>query len=205
VSDSLLKPVRAFDPFAPEGDPPVSSVARHRFGTAVADPVSFDTVVLPHLGAAYRLARWLVGNEHDAEDIVQEASLRALRYFETYSGGNDKAWFLRIVRNLSYDWRDRRPSRVEVFDEEQHSATPSVPDPESRLLHVAHLGRFEHAVSGLPARFRELIVLRALDDLSYQEMADVLGAPVGTVMSGLSRARQALRRALLQPIRRVVP
>jgi RNA polymerase sigma-70 factor (ECF subfamily) len=176
------------------------SPAAHTGGMAGADGTtplsspSFDEVVLPHLDAAYRLARWLVG--HDAEDVVQEACVRALRYFRTFSSGNGRAWFLRIVRNTCHDWHgyaQRLPS--DVFDEEQHSGTMAM-DPESRLLHAADTALIEQTLRELPDRFRELLVLRELEELSYQELAAVLGMPIGTVMSGLSRARQAFRRAL---------
>ena len=158
---------------------------------------SFDDVVLPHLDAAYRLARWLTGNEDDADDVVQEASLRALRYFRTYSGGNGRAWFLRIVRNTCYGWRfNKPPAPTDLFDEEQHSIAGLTPDPEALLLHADNVALIDDALRTLPDRFRELIVLRELEGLSYQELADVMGVPIGTVMSGLSRARQAFRHAL---------
>lgn len=159
---------------------------------------TFETVVLPHLEAARRLARWLVANEHDAEDAVQEACLRALRYFATFSGVNSRAWFLQIVRNTCYAWHVRaRPLAVDVFDEEQHSATTTLPmDPETLMLHAADAALIEHAMRELPPRFRELLVLRELEGLSYLELAAMLGIPIGSVMSGLSRARRAFRRSL---------
>jgi RNA polymerase sigma-70 factor (ECF subfamily) len=158
---------------------------------------SFDEVVLPHLGAAYRLARWLMRNEQDAEDAVQEASLRAFRYFRTFAGGNARAWYLRIVRNTCIGWRGfeaRAP--LDAFDEERHSHHPQAVDPESLLLHTDDVRLIEQAMRGLPHRFRELLVLRELDGLTYRELADVMGIPIGTVMSGLSRARQSFRAAL---------
>ena len=164
------------------------------------DPVvasSFEDIVLPHLDSAYRLARWLVGNEHDAEDAVQEACLRALRYFRTYSGGNSRAWFLRIVRNTCYGWHIHAGQPAsDVFDEAQHSETNLPMDPETLMLHAANVEMIEHALRQLPDRFRELLVLRELEGFSYRELADVLDIPIGSVMSGLSRARQAFRRAL---------
>jgi RNA polymerase sigma-70 factor (ECF subfamily) len=157
----------------------------------------FDEVVLPHLDAAYRLARWLIGDEHDAEDAVQEACLRAFRYFGTFSGGNSRAWFLRIVRNTCYAWHSHRQQlAADVFDEEQHSGGQPGMNPEALMLHTANVMLIERALRDLPDRYRELLVLRELEGLSYQELADVLGIPIGTVMSGLSRARQAFRRAL---------
>jgi RNA polymerase sigma-70 factor (ECF subfamily) len=152
---------------------------------------SFDDVVVPHLDAAYRLARWLMRDEHDAEDVVQEASLRAFRYFRTFTGGNARAWFLRIVRNTCADWRGRRvQGPTDTFDEERHSGTRTAVDPETLLLQSDTAAAIDHALDDLPDRFRELLILRELEGLSYREMADVMGIPLGTVMSGLSRARQ---------------
>jgi RNA polymerase sigma-70 factor, ECF subfamily len=157
---------------------------------------SFEDVVLPHLDAAYRLARWLMRNEHDAEDAVQEASLRAFRYFRTFTGGNGRAWFLRIVRNTCSRWRGRRVDTFDAFDEERHGHLQPAADPEALLLRTDVTAIIEQALRGLPDRYRELLVLRELEGLSYRELADVLGIPMGTVMSGLSRARQAFRGAL---------
>lgn len=164
---------------------------------------NFEDVVLPHLDAAYRLARWLVASEHDAEDVVQDACLRALRYFRTFSGGNSRAWFLRIVRNTCYGWHHHtRHLATDVFDEEQHSATTPTIDPETLALRAANVALIEHTMRELPPRFRELLVLRELEGLTYQELADVLEIPIGSVMSGLSRARQAFRRAFEERLRR---
>jgi RNA polymerase sigma-70 factor (ECF subfamily) len=158
---------------------------------------SFDEVVLPHLDAARRLARWILGNEADAEDAVQEAALRALRYFRTFSGTNGRAWFLRIVRNTCYGWRVQKGYLpMEMFDESQHSDAQQTKDPEALLIDARRFDLVEQAMQDLPDRFRELLVLREFEGLSYQELADEIGIPIGTVMSGLSRARQALRSAL---------
>jgi RNA polymerase sigma-70 factor (ECF subfamily) len=169
-------------------------------------PRTFDEVVLPHLDAGYRLARWLLRNDHDAEDVVQEASLRALRYFGTYSGGSGRAWFLKIVRHASWRWR-QRSMRVSAdpFDEQQHSHLNSIDDPEALLLRTDDAVLIERAMRNLPDRFRELLVLRELEDLSYRELADVLEQPIGTVMSGLSRARQRFRVALNDELTRSRP
>lgn len=161
------------------------------------DRASFDDVVVPHLDAAYRLARWLVRNEDDAEDVVQEASLRAFRYFRTFTGGNGRAWFLRIVRNSCHRWRDRRAgAATDLFDEERHSEVWPLCDPEALLLHTDTVGAIERAIDALPDRARKVLVLRELEGLSYRELADELNVPMGTVMSSLSRARQAFRGAL---------
>ena len=157
-------------------------------------PESFDAVVLPHLDAAYRLARWLMRDEQDAEDVVQEACLRAIRYFRTFSGGDGRAWFLRIVRNTCYGWR--RQAATDLFDEEHHSGARPQSDPEALLLQTDDAASIARAMSRLPDRFHQLLVLREIDGLSYRELADVIGIPVGTVMSRLSRAREALRVAL---------
>ena len=162
----------------------------------------FEDVVLPHLDAAYRLARWLLRNEHDAEDAVQEASLKAFRYFRTYSTGNGRAWFLSIVRNTCRDWwGSGAQAHVDEFDEEQHSHADSTANPETLLIQSDDVSVIERALSAIPERFRELLVLRELEGLSYRELADVLGIPMGTVMSGLSRARQALRTALTNELK----
>ena len=153
--------------------------------------------MLPHLDAAYRLARWLTGRNHEAEDLVQEASLRAFRYIDTFTGGNARAWFLRIVRNTCYQWRGRAAAAVtDVFDERLHSAIRPTSDPETLFARAEGSALIERALNELPPRFRELLVLRELEGLSYRELADVGGIPVGTVMSRLSRARQALHHAL---------
>jgi RNA polymerase sigma-70 factor (ECF subfamily) len=164
---------------------------------------SFEEVVLPHLDAAYRLACWLMRNKDDAEDVVQEASLRAFGYFRTFTGGNGRAWFLRIVRNTCNGWR-RHPfqATTDPFDEEQHSDSRPTSDPETLLLHGDDVTLIRRALRNLPTRLRELLVLRELEDLSYRELADVMGVPMGTVMSRLSRARQAFRGALDNELKR---
>ena len=168
-----------------------------------ASRASFDEVVLPHLEGAYRLARWMMRNEHDAEDAVQEASLRALRYFRTFTGGNGRAWFLQIVRNTCHGWRDRDVDALtDQFDEEQHHPLGPAPDPELLLLQTDDATLVERAMRNLPDRFRRLLVLRELEGLSYRELTGVTGMPMGSVMSGLSRARQALRGALRNELKR---
>ncbi len=164
--------------------------------TAPAAGESFEAVVLPHLDAAYRLARWLTRNEHDAEDVVQDASLRAFRYFRTFTGGNGRAWFLKIVRNICSGRRGSVHPPTDQFDEERHSSARPASDPETMLLQTDDVKLIEQALKNVPERFRELLVLRELEGLSYRELADVMGIPIGTVMSGLSRARQAFRTAL---------
>ena len=158
---------------------------------------SFDTVVLPHLDAAHRLARWLMRDADVAEDVVQEASLRAFRYFRTFVGGDGRAWFLRIVRNTCYAWRGHRHQPpTDTFDEEQHSGARPQRDPETLLLQTDHAALIAQALDRLPAHFHQLLVLREVEGLSYRELSAVTGIPMGTVMSRLSRARAALRSAL---------
>jgi RNA polymerase sigma-70 factor, ECF subfamily len=171
--------------------------------TAHAIGESFDEVVLPHLDAARRLARWLLRNEHDAEDVVQEASLRAFRYFRTFAGGNGRAWFLRIVRNTCWSWRsDGFPGPTDPFDEEAHSRAHPGSDPETLLLRTDDVIVVDRAMRALPNRFREVLVLREVEGLTYRELADMRGIPMGTVMSRLSRARGAFREALDHELKR---
>ena len=161
---------------------------------------SFEQVVLPHLDAAYNLARWLVRNTHDAEDIVQEAYLRAFKFFGGYQGGDARAWVLKIVRNTSYSFfeKNRPADLAEEFDETIHSAGTEQPGAEAALLQLADSRMLRDALDELPVNFREVLVLRELEGMSYKEIAEVTGAPIGTVMSGLARARGQLRERLLR-------
>jgi RNA polymerase sigma-70 factor (ECF subfamily) len=162
---------------------------------AAAD--SFEAVVLPHLDAARRLARWLMRDPDVAEDVVQEASLRAFRYFRTFVGGDGRAWFLRIVRNTCYGWRGHRDQPpTDSFDEEQHSNARPQCDPETLLLQTDDAMVIAQALGRLPDHFHQRLVLREIEGLSYRELSAVIGIPMGTVMSRLSRARAALRHAL---------
>lgn len=165
--------------------------------TPVAAPESFDEVVLPHLAAGRRLARWLIRNEDDAEDVLQEASLRAFRYFGTFSGGDGRAWFLSIVRNTCRGWRVRPiDTAMDPFDEEQHSRVAFGPDPEALMHRGDEMALIARAMSHVPDRVRQLLVLREVEELSYRELADLMQLPMGTVMSRLSRAREAFRGAM---------
>lgn len=169
--------------------------------TALATSGDFDEVILPHLDAAYRLARWLMRNDDDADDVVQEASLRAFRYFRTFTGGNGRAWFLRIVRNICIGWgASGIQAAVDPFDEEQHSHARPGSDPETLLLQTDDVRLINQAMRNLPGRARELLVLRELEGLSYRELAAAMDMPMGTVMSSLSRARQAFRGAVNQEL-----
>jgi len=159
----------------------------------------FEQAVLPHLDAAHNLARWLTQNDQDAQDVTQEACLRAFRFFEGYQGGNMRAWLLTIVRNTCYTWlqQNRRPDFVEVFDEEIHTSELSgVLDPEIQALGGADQETMHRALDELPGIFREVLVLREIEGMSYREIADVTSASLGTVMSRLSRGRARLRQSL---------
>jgi RNA polymerase sigma-70 factor (ECF subfamily) len=159
---------------------------------------AFDQVVLPHLDAAFNLARWLTRNGHDAEDVVQEAFLRALKFFGGFRGGNARAWLLTIVRNTCYDWlRRHRPSETQApFDEELHNAVDQSPTPEDLVMQQAGRLRLREALESLPVAWREVLILRELEGLSYREIADVAGIKIGTVMSRLARARSGLQQQL---------
>ena len=161
----------------------------------------FEAIVLPHMDAAYTLAHYLMRNDHDAQDLVQEAYLRALKYFDGFrgdAGGESRGWLLAIVRNTAYTWRQqhRADALATEFDEELHSETVAHVHPETALLREAARASLRHAIDGLPREFREVIVLRELEGLSYKEISDVAGVPVGTVMSRLARARKRLQEAL---------
>jgi RNA polymerase sigma-70 factor (ECF subfamily) len=161
----------------------------------------FEAVVLPHLDAAYTLARYLVRNGIDAEDVVQEACLRALRYFKGFrgeEGQSARAWWLAIVRNTAYTWRrrGRADALATEFDEAQHSEAIADEHPEAALVRSGAKEALGRALDRLAPEFREVVVLRELQGLSYKEISDVAGVPVGTVMSRLSRARARLQQAL---------
>ena len=158
----------------------------------------FEHAVLPHLDSAYNLARWLIRNDQDAEDLVQDACLRALKSFEGFRGGDSRAWLLTIVRNTCYTWLHQNRTRelTTAFDEEIHSADHSL-TPEALLLQSVDARLVKDALEQLPPEFREAIVLREMEGMSYNEIAALCGIPLGTVMSRLARARQRLE-AILQ-------
>jgi RNA polymerase sigma factor (sigma-70 family) len=158
--------------------------------------VRFEQQVLPHLNAATNLARWLLRNPADAEDVVQEAMLRAYRFFGDFRGADGRAWLLQIVRNSCYTWLEkRRPAElIAEFDEEVHQQ-PS-PNPESLAVQADERKQLTTALESLPTRAREVLVLRELEGCSYKEISEVTGIPMGTVMSTLSRAREKLQRTL---------
>ena len=167
-------------------------------GTATRE--RFEQAVLPHLDAAYSLARWLTRNDQDAQDVTQESFLRAFRFFDGYQGGNMRAWLLTIVRNTCYTWlhQNRPPESAVEFDEEIHSEEFSADaNPELQVLASADNATLQRALEELPEMFREVLVLREIEGMSYKEIADVASVSIGTVMSRLARARTRLRQALL--------
>ena len=162
----------------------------------------FETTVLPYLNSAYNLARWLTRNEHDAEDIVQEAFLRALRSFDTFTVGRDaRAWLLAIVRNCCRTWcRKHRSHETTVeWDVDSQPALAAWSDPEAVLINNANSQAIRDALEQLPFGAREILILRELEELSYKEIAQIVETPIGTVMSRLSRARKELYIRLSQP------
>ena len=158
----------------------------------------FEQVVLPHMDAAYNLARWLTRNDHDAEDLVQESYLRAFKFFGSFQGTNARGWLLTIVRNTCYTWfRENRPQELTTsFDESIHSTEADPFDPEKLLLQSESGQLIKQAMEELPLEFREVLTLRELEGLSYKEIAVIAGIPPGTVMSRLARARSRLKQHL---------
>ncbi len=152
--------------------------------------------MLPHIDAAHNLARWLVRRDGEAQDLAQEAMLRAYRFFGGFRGGDARAWLLKIVRNTCYTWltNARDAEGAAEFDEELHAVPEETP--ESLAIVGSERARLARALEGLPARSREVLVLRELEGCSYKEIAEITGIPIGTVMSSLSRARHRLQAAL---------
>jgi RNA polymerase sigma-70 factor (ECF subfamily) len=163
----------------------------------------FEQVILPHLDSAYNLARWLVGNDHDAEDVVQEAYLRAVKFFASFRGGDGRPWLLTIVRRVSYDrlQRTRSDRSLAVFDEDVHSDASSDADPVQSLLRQEDCKVLRMALAELPVEFREVLVLRELEGLAYREIAAIADLPPGTIMSRLARGRERLRDRLVRHLR----
>jgi RNA polymerase sigma-70 factor, ECF subfamily len=160
--------------------------------------VRFEEIALPHLGAAYNLARWLLHDEHDAEDVVQEAYLRALKSFSGYYGGDSRSWLLTIVRNTCYTWLHKNRARrlSDPIEDKLDEVGLDFADPEMILLQNTDSQIVRHALQDLPVEFREVMVLRELEDLSYKEIADIVDVPIGTVMSRLARGRKRLQALL---------
>jgi RNA polymerase sigma-70 factor, ECF subfamily len=162
------------------------------------DAAKFEQVVLPHLDSAFNLARWIVRNRGDAEDVAQEAMLRAYRFFGTFHGGDPRAWLLQIVRNTSYTWLQKhKPADLaEEFDERVHGEEVARANPEALAIAASDRKRLHAALENLAPRQREVLVLRELEGCSYKEIATITQIPIGTVMSALARARIQLQAAL---------
>jgi len=158
----------------------------------------FEQVILPHLDDAYTLARYLLRDQHDAQDAVQESVLRALRYFEGFRGEDARAWLLTIVRNYCFTWKKgRRVDRSTMpFTDDETIEIADVQATDDLAIQSSESERIQAAVDALPAELKEVIVLRELSELSYREISEVVGIPIGTVMSRLSRARNRLADAL---------
>jgi len=155
----------------------------------------FEEVILPHLNAAHNLARWLMRNDQDAQDVVQESYLRAFRFFDSFRGGDGKSWLLAVVRNTCFTWRrHEKRSTQEPFDEVTHSANVHEPNQEDALVESSKMRVLRDCIEMLPPDFREIIVMRELEEMSYRQISDVACVPVGTVMSRLSRARKRLEK-----------
>lgn len=165
----------------------------------------FEDIALPHLDAAYNLARWLTRNNQDAEDVVQEAYLRAFRFFDGFRGNDERAWLMAIVRNTCYTWleRNRPQTLIYSFDENVDSNGDETPtsdhvdnDPASLVSRLDDRRMISAAIEQLPLEFREILILRELEELSYKEIAVIADIPLGTVMSRLARARKAFGDAI---------
>jgi len=159
---------------------------------------NFDQTILPHLDAAYNLARWLTGNDRDAQDVAQEACLRAFKFFGGFRGGDARSWLLTIVRRTAWSWlqSNRRHEEAVEYDEELHGGEDQSSNPEETLARAGDAESVRQAIAALPAVFREVLVLRELEGCSYKEIADIAGVPIGTVMSRITRARRQLQTAL---------
>jgi RNA polymerase sigma-70 factor (ECF subfamily) len=157
---------------------------------------NFEQAVAPHMDAAYNLARWLTRNDDDASDVAQESLLRALRFFDGFRGGAFRPWLLAIVRNTYLTWiRKNQPQALKPLEDDAQSAGAN---PEELLLERVDGDRLRQALDELPREYREVIVLREMEELSYKEIADIAGIPIGTVMSRLARARRRLQQAVAQ-------
>lgn len=159
----------------------------------------FERIVLRHLDAAHNLARWIVRDDHDAQDVVQEACTRAFRAFAGFRGGDGRAWLLAIVRNTAMSLFNRRDEPVEWDDGHSNGYASHQPNPQEILLRAADAERVRAAIASLPLELRTAIVLREMEGLSYKEVAAVTGVPIGTVMSRLSRGRDRLASLLAEP------
>ena len=159
----------------------------------------FEETVLPHLDAAFNYARWLTRNGADAEDVVQDACVRAVRFFPSLRDGDPRAWLFAIVRNTWYSRVTRRAGGTQALDSTTDDPVDGGLDPEARLLQQRDVARVREALEQLPADFREVLVLREIEGMSYKEIAAIVQVPIGTVMSRLARARDRLSAVLKPP------
>jgi RNA polymerase sigma-70 factor (ECF subfamily) len=164
----------------------------------------FEQCIMPHMDAAYNMARWLAGNDPDAQDVVQEDCLRAFKFFGGFRGGDSRSWLLRIVRNSFYDsLRQRQRAELATpFDEQVHDSPSPSSVPDATLLEKADRELLHKTIEALPTEYREVLVMRELEGLSYKEIAEVAELPIGTVMSRLARAREQLRQGLVERLQR---
>ena len=162
----------------------------------------FERLIMPHVRAGYNLARWLTRSPHDAEDVVQEATMRALRAIDSFQGEDARCWLLTIVRNTCYSWlkQNRQRQPVAPLDEELCEAEGDAGSPDAALLRAADVEMVRGAIDSLPLEYREVLVMREIEGLSYKQIATVADLPPGTVMSRLSRARQRLEQVLAPKI-----
>lgn len=166
------------------------------------DQHQFNALMLPHMAAAYNLARWLTGSSDDASDVVQESYLRAIKFFGSYRGGAARAWLLTIVRNTSLNWlaqkRNQKTIPLPESDDEEsgvgHELVDEKADPEFELIQKQAATTMDQLIEALPVQYREVVILREIEELSYKEIAEVIGMPIGTVMSRLARARKAIQQ-----------
>jgi RNA polymerase sigma-70 factor (ECF subfamily) len=158
----------------------------------------FEQLIVPHLNAAYNLARWMTRNDNDAEDVVQEAYMRAFRFFDGFKGGDGKAWLLAVVRNTCRTWVRQQKGNVPkvVFDEQMHGNQRGSASVEADLVEQSKLGSLHECLDLLPIDYRGVLVMRELEEMSYKEIAEAASVPLGTVMSRLSRARKLLEQCL---------
>lgn len=174
------------------------------FQDAAARRHSFESLVMPHLDAAYNLARWLTRNDADAEDVVQDASIKAFRFLHQCKAEDARGWFLTIVRNAAYTWlRNKRPQELVVSlggDGDLADLAVDPETPESRYIDQQTSRRLNEAIEKLPIVYREVVILREQEELSYKAMAEVIGVPIGTIMSRLARGRVLLAKALGKPL-----
>ena len=175
-----------------------------RTQSGAAQKRRFETLVMPHLDAGYNLARWLTRNDSDAEDVVQEASIKAFRFLDQCRGEEARGWFLTIVRNAAYTWlRNNRPQELVISmggDADLADLAVDPATPESSYIGQQATNRLNDAIEKLPIVFREVVILRELEELSYKEVADLVGIPIGTVMSRLARGRAMLAKSLGRPL-----